>query len=43
MKPDAVDVHFKWADHMQNLKDVTEFNSNGDAAPDRGFNFHYSN
>ena len=43
MKPDAVDFHFKWADNMPDLKDAAGFNSDGDAAPDRGFNFHYTN
>ncbi len=41
--PKAMSFNFHWADNMQNIKDVTEFNSNGDSAPDRSFNFHYSN
>lgn len=43
LSPDALDFQFKWADNMQDLKAVTEFNSNGDAAPQRAFRFHYTN
>ncbi|MFC1766045.1 hypothetical protein ACFL6U_28700 [Planctomycetota bacterium] len=32
---------FKWADNPQHLEDVTAFFLDGDAAPDRRFNFRY--
>jgi len=32
---------FKWADNPIDLSDVTTFFMNGDAAPDRRFNFHF--
>ena len=41
MKEDQPDFYFKWADNPGNLEDVSVFFLNGDAAPDRRFNYHY--
>lgn len=35
------DFYFKWADNPGELKDVTAFFLNGDAAPDRRFKYHF--
>ena len=35
------DFYFKWADNPGELKDVTTFFLNGDAAPDRRFKYHF--
>jgi len=35
------DFYFKWADNPDELKDVTTFFLNGDAAPDRRFKYHF--
>ena len=32
---------FKWADHPRNCKDITAFFLDGDAAPDRRFNYRF--
>ena len=32
---------FKWADHPRNRKDSTAFFLDGDAAPDRRFNYRF--
>ncbi|MBV5342394.1 hypothetical protein JZU68_01850, partial [bacterium] len=37
------EFYFKWSDNPQNLTDVTAFFTDGDAAPDRRFNFNFSN
>ncbi len=36
------EFYFKWVDNPQNLTDVTAFFTDGDAAPDRRFNFNFS-
>jgi hypothetical protein len=35
------EFHFKWADNPQNLDDVSAFFIDGDAAPDRRFNYNF--
>ena len=37
-----VALDFKWADNIQKTGDVTEFFLNGDAAPERRFNYRYA-
>jgi hypothetical protein len=37
-----VSLDFKWADHIQKRGDITEFFINGDAAPERRFNYRFS-
>ena len=32
---------FHWADNMQNLDDISEFDINGDSAPDRRWNYRF--
>ncbi len=41
MKEGELDFFFKWADNPGILEDVSVFFLNGDAAPDRRFNYHY--
>ncbi|MFZ4546357.1 MAG: PA14 domain-containing protein [Bacteroidales bacterium] len=36
------EFYFKWADNPQQLNDITTFFTDGDAAPDRRFNFNFS-
>ncbi len=36
------EFYFKWADNPQQLNDITSFFTDGDAAPDRRFNFNFS-
>ena len=35
------EFHFKWADNPQNLNDVSAFFTDGEAAPDRRFNYNF--
>ncbi len=35
------DFYFHWADNPQHLNDISAFFLDGDAAPDRRFNYHY--
>ncbi|QYM64291.1 hypothetical protein [Microbacterium sp. Se5.02b] len=37
-----VDIQFKWHDNMQTQGDVSEFYTNGDAAPNSRFNYRYT-
>jgi hypothetical protein len=37
-----LEINFHWADNIQDTKDITEFFSNGDSAPERRFDYHYS-
>ena len=39
----TIDLDFHWADNIQQLTSITEFFTNGDSAPDRRFNYRYSN
>ena len=39
---ERVEFDFHWADNIQKLNDITEFFLNGDSAPDRRFNYRYS-
>ena len=36
------EFYFKWADNPQQLKDITNFFTEGESAPDRRFNYNYS-
>ncbi|MFZ4549210.1 MAG: PA14 domain-containing protein, partial [Bacteroidales bacterium] len=36
------EFYFKWADNPQQLNDISTFFTDGDAAPDRRFNFNFS-
>lgn len=36
------DFFFHWADNPRQLEDITDFFIDGDSAPDRRFNYHYS-
>lgn len=42
MANDTPEFYFKWADNIQHLNDVTAFFTDGEAAPDRRFNYNYS-
>jgi len=35
--------HFHWADNIQKMNDIASFFTEGESAPDRRFNFNYSN
>lgn len=35
-------LYFHWADHIQKLNDINEFFVNGESAPERRYNYHYS-
>ncbi len=38
-----ITFYFHWADNIQKLNDITEFSISGDSAPDRRFNYCFSN
>ncbi len=40
---DIISLNFHWVDNIQKLNDITEFFVNGDSAPDRRFNYHFTN
>ncbi len=37
-----ISFDFHWADNIQKLNDINEFFINGDSAPDRRFNYHFT-
>ncbi len=37
-----ISFYFHWADNIQKLNDITEFFIDGDSAPDRRFNYHFT-
>jgi len=37
-----LNFNFHWADNIQKLNDITEFFVNGDSAPERRFDYHYT-
>ena len=37
-----ISFYFHWADNVQKLNDITEFFINGDSAPNRRFNYHFT-
>ena len=42
LKNDLPVFNFHWADNMQQLNDISGFFEDGDSAPDRRFDYHYS-
>lgn len=38
----SVDIQFKWHDNMQTQGNVYDFYTNGDAAPNERYNYHYT-
>ena len=38
----ALNFNFHWADNMQKLNDISAFFTDGDSAPERRFDYHYS-
>ncbi len=42
MESGKPDFYFKWADNPQHLDDITAFFTDGDAAPDRRFNYYFN-
>ncbi len=42
MKGSVPEFHFKWADNPRHLDDVSCFFNDGEAAPDRRFNYNFS-
>lgn len=42
LKKDIPDFYFHWSDNCQSLEDISAFFLNGDSAPDRRFNYHFT-
>ena len=38
----SLTINFHWADNIQKWNDITEFFINGDSAPERRFDYHFT-